>query len=106
MTMFRSSASGNCPSGFENKTEATNIYRIRFCVVVLGTDAGWTARRMPITGTHEFILLSLCLYKADKSQGSRHIQCAVHLESLEILKSGRHDGACLLLLSVVSSWPL
>jgi hypothetical protein len=40
---------------------------------------------------------------ADKSLGSRHIQGAYYLESLEILKSGRHDGACLLLLSVVSS---
>ena len=40
--------------------------------------------------------------KADKSQVSRHIPRAVHLESLQILKSGRHDGACLLLLSAVS----
>ena len=39
---------------------------------------------------------------ADKSQSSRHIACAVHLESLQILKSGRHDGACLLLLSALS----
>jgi len=46
-----------------------------------------------------------CTDKADKSQSSRHIPCAVHLESLEILKSGRHDGACLLLLSVVSAPP-
>jgi hypothetical protein len=44
------------------------------------------------------------LDKADKSQSSRHIPCAVHLESLQILKSGRHDGACLLLLSAVSSY--
>jgi len=29
---------------------------------------------------------------ADKSQSSRHIACAFHLESLQILKSGRHDG--------------
>ena len=40
--------------------------------------------------------------RADKSLGSRHIQCAYYLESLQILKSGRHDGACLLLLSAVS----
>ena len=41
--------------------------------------------------------------KADKTQSSRHIPCAVHLESLQILNSGRHDGACLLLFSAVSA---
>jgi hypothetical protein len=39
---------------------------------------------------------------ADKNQSSRHIPCAVHLVCQEILKSGRHDGACLLLLSALS----
>ena len=39
---------------------------------------------------------------ADKSQSSRHIPCAVHLVCQQILKSGRHDGACLLLLSALS----
>jgi len=42
--------------------------------------------------------------KADKSQSSRHIPCAVHLESQQMSRSGRHDGACLLLLSTVSGW--
>jgi hypothetical protein len=43
---------------------------------------------------------------ADKSQSSRHIPCAVHLElqqiseSLRLSKSERHDGARLLPLSV------
>ena len=35
----------------------------------------------------------------EKSQSSRHIPCAVHLESWQKLDCGRHDGACLLLLS-------
>jgi hypothetical protein len=35
---------------------------------------------------------------ADKSQSSRHIPCAVHLESWQKLDGGRHGGACLLLL--------
>jgi hypothetical protein len=79
-----------------NHCEAT-FQLIGSCVVnILGADHSGRLRGH----TH---LLSLCLDKADKSQSSRHIPCAVHLESLEILKSGRHDGACLLLLSVVSA---
>ena len=39
---------------------------------------------------------------ADQSQICRQIPFAVHEESLPIHSSGRHGGACLLLLSVVS----
>ena len=40
---------------------------------------------------------------ADKSQSSRHIPCAFHLESWQKLACERHGGACLLLLSAVSN---
>ena len=40
----------------------------------------------------------------DKSQSSRHIPCAVHLESSQKLDCERHGGACLLLLSAVSRY--
>jgi hypothetical protein len=78
------------------------ILRIRlvywaFCV----SESVWGPRGGAPWGHTNFVVLRTC-DKADKSQSSRHIPCAVHLESLEILKSGRHDGACLLLLSVVS----
>ncbi len=39
---------------------------------------------------------------AGKSQSSRLIPCAVHLESWQKLDCERHGGACLLLLSAVS----
>ena len=40
--------------------------------------------------------------RGDKSQSSRHIPCAFHLESKQLYMSGRHDGACLPLLSAVT----
>ena len=40
---------------------------------------------------------------ADKSQSGRHIPCAVHLESRQMSRGGRHDGACLLLLLSAAS---
>jgi hypothetical protein len=40
---------------------------------------------------------------AEKSQSSRHIPCAVHLEYWQKLDCGRHGGACLHLLSAVST---
>jgi beta-lactamase regulating signal transducer with metallopeptidase domain len=44
------------------------------------------------------------LDRSDNYQSSRRIPWTVHLESLQMSRSGRHDGACLLLLlSVVSS---
>ena len=48
------------------------------------------------------------MVRAYKSQSSRNVPCADYrpcadyLESQQMSKSGRHDGACLLLLSAVS----
>ena len=42
------------------------------------------------------------LIKRLQRRTSRHIPCAVHRKSLSIHSSGRHGGACLLLLSAVS----
>ena len=54
-----------------------------------------------VTLTGTFTLL----FKRLRRRTSWHIPCAVHLESLQILKSGRHDGACLV-LSMVFARPL
>ena len=69
------------------------------CLLLLSPLSLWVF----IMGTHVFVVYPPDT--ADKSQSSRHIPCAVHLESLQILKSGRHDGACLLLLSALSRLP-
>ena len=41
---------------------------------------------------------------ADQSKSSRHIPCAVHLESWQKLDCERHGGACPRLLSAMSLW--
>ena len=61
-----------------------------------------TKQQSKMLAMNALLSAASCLDRADKSLGSRHIQCAYYLESLQILKSGRHDGACLLLLSAVS----
>jgi len=40
-------------------------------------------------------------FHVPSTKSSRHIPCAVHLESWQKFDCGQHDGACLLLLSYV-----